>query len=197
MTNNDTCNLRDEDIVELFWVKNEKAISETDKKYKNYLNKILYNILGDFSDCEECLNDTYLAVWNAIPPAKPNSFKAFVTVIARRAAIKRYNKKLNKKNIPSELTLSLSEIDDMFSYDEELSKKIDSEQFSLIINNFIRSLPERKQFIFIGRFYFCNTIDAIAKELNLSRSMVNKELSAIRKLLKSELESEGYYYETK
>ena len=78
--------LNDEEIIELYWERNERAIDETDFKYKKYLFVIAYNILNDKLDCEECLNDTYLGAWNAMPPSRPNALKAFLTVIMRRIA---------------------------------------------------------------------------------------------------------------
>ena len=95
--------LEDEEIIELYWARNERAISETDKKYKNYLYTIAYNILHDALDCEECLNDTYLGTWNTIPPTRPNVFQAFISKIMRNTAIGRYNKNTADKRVPSEM----------------------------------------------------------------------------------------------
>ena len=81
----------DEKIVELYFRRDEKAIEETDFKYKKYLFSIAYNVLHDQLDCEECLNDTYLGAWNAMPPSRPHVLKAFLTTITRRLAMKRYH----------------------------------------------------------------------------------------------------------
>ena len=110
----------DEKIVELYWARDEKAIDETDFKYRKYLFSIAYNVLHDKLDCEECLNDTYLGAWNAIPPTRPNVLKAFLTTIVRRIAIKRYHSALRKKAVPSEMTVSLSELEDFVSGDEDI-----------------------------------------------------------------------------
>jgi len=184
--------LDDDKIIELFWERNEKAIMETDYKYKKYLSAIAYNIVHDALDCEECLNDTYLSLWNTIPPSKPNIFKAFITTIVRRVSINRYHSNLKKKIIPSEMTVSLCELEDFLSVDDDVSSDFDSVIFRRIISNFVRSLSVRKQFIFMSRYYVSDSIDIIAKNLNLSRSMINKELASIRSDLKEKLESEGY-----
>ena len=184
--------ISDEKIIELYWLRNEKAIEETDLKYKKYLFSIAYNIVHDQLDCEECLNDTYLGIWNAIPPQKPRVLKAFLTVIMRRIAINRYHSNLRKNVVPSELTVSLSEIEDFISGDDDVSAEFDAERLGRVISNFVRSLSERKQFIFMSRFYVADSIDTIASDLQLSRSMVNKELAAIKIALKEILESEGY-----
>ena len=182
----------DEKIVELYWKRDEKAIEETDFKYKKYLFSIAYNVVHDRLDSEECLNDTYLGAWNAMPPARPNVLKAFLIIITRRVAIKRYHSKLRQNVIPSEMTVSLSELEDFIAGDEDISADFDAERLGYVISDFVRSLSERKQFIFMSRYYVSDPIDTIASDLNLSRSMVNKELAAIRSALKERLESEGY-----
>jgi RNA polymerase sigma-70 factor (ECF subfamily) len=184
--------MNDEKIVELYWARDEKAIDETDFKYRKYLFSIAYNVLHDKLDCEECLNDTYLGAWNAIPPTRPNVLKAFLTTIARRIAIKRYHSALRKKAVPSEMTVSLSELEDFVSGDEDIGADFDASRLGCAISDFVRSLSERRQFIFMSRYYTADPIDTIAKDLGLSRSMINHELAAIRSALKEKLESEGY-----
>ena len=182
----------DDKIVELYWERDEKAIEETDFKYKKYLFSIAYNVVHDRLDCEECLNDTYRGAWNAMPPSRPNVLKAFLTVITRRIAIKRYHSNSRQNVIPSEMTVSLSELEDFVAGDGDVGADFDAERLGHIISDFVRSLPERRQFIFMSRYYIADSIDTIASDLGLSRSMVNKELAAIRCALKEKLESEGY-----
>ena len=182
----------DDKIVELYWERNEKAIEETDFKYKKYLFSIAYNVLHDRLDSEECLNDTYLGAWNAMPPSRPNVLKAFLTVITRRIAIKRYHSNLRQNMIPSEMTVSLSELEDFVAGDGDVGSEFDAERLGHIISDFVRSLSKRRQFIFMSRYYVADPIDTIASDLNISRSMVNKELAAIRSALKETIESEGY-----
>ena len=182
----------DEKIVALYWERNEKAIEETDFKYKNYLFTIAYNLLHDSLDTEECLNDTYLGAWNAIPPARPNVLKAFLTTIARRIAIKRYHSNSRQKVIPSEMTASLSELEAFIAGDGDVGADFDAKRLGSVISAFVRTLSQRRQFIFMSRYYIADPIDTIASDLRLSRSMVNKELAAIRSALKEKLESEGY-----
>ncbi len=183
----------DDAIVELYWARDEKAIEETDFKYKSYLFSIAYNVVHDRLDCEECLNDTYLGAWNAIPPARPNALKAFLTVIVRRISIKRYHHNLRKCAIPSEMTVSLSELEDFLADGGDLDADFEAERLGRVISDFVRSLPTRRRFIFMSRYYAAEPIDAIARDLRVSRSTVNKELAAIRAALKETLESEGYF----
>ena len=184
--------LSDEAIISLYWDRDRKAITETDFKYGKYLYTIIYNILHDKLDCEECLNDTHLGAWNAMPPARPQVLKAFLVTISRRIAIKRYHKLRQKGAVPSEMTVALAEVEDFIAENSSAEEAFDAKQLGQIISRFVRSLPQRQRYIFISRYYAAEPIDTIAKELVLSRSMIHKELAAIRTALKETLESEGY-----
>ena len=184
--------LDDERIIELYFERNEAAITETDYKYKKYLYSVAYNILHHKADCEECINDTYLGAWNAMPPARPSALKAFLTVIMRRTSLKRYHLNTKKNNIPSEMTLALSELEDLVSGEGDVEADFDAKRLGEVISRHVSSLTDRRQFIFMSRYYVCDSVDRIAKDLGLSRSMVNKELAAIRAGLRKTLEEEGY-----
>ena len=184
--------LSDEAIISLYWDGDRKAITETDFKYGKYLYTIIYNILHDKLDCEECLNDTYLGAWNAMPPARPQVLRAFLVTISRRIAIKRYHKLRQKGAVPSEMTVALAEVEDFIAENSSAEETFDAKQLGQIISRFVRSLPQRQRYIFISRYYAAEPIDTIAKELVLSRSMIHKELAAIRTALQETLESEGY-----
>ena len=184
--------LSDEAIISLYWDGDRKAITETDFKYGKYLYTIIYNILHDKLDCEECLNDTYLGAWNAMPPARPQVLRAFLVTISRRIAIKRYHKLRQKGAVPSEMTVALAEVEDFIAENSSAEEAFDAKQLGQTISRFVRSLPQRQRYIFISRYYAAEPIDTIAKELVLSRSMIHKELAAIRTALKETLESEGY-----
>ena len=184
--------MEDEKIIELYFKREEKAIEETDFKYRKYLFSIAYNVVHDRLDCEECLNDTYIGAWNAMPPSRPNVLKAFLATIVRRIAIKCYHSNKRQSLIPSEMTVSLSELEDFVSGDEDVGADFDAERLGRVISDFVRSLSKRRQFIFMSRYYVADPIDTIASDLSLSRSMINKELAAIRIALKEKLESEGY-----
>ena len=184
--------IEDEKIIALYWDRDEKAIEETDFKYRKYLFSVAYNLLCDRLDCEECLNDTYLGAWNAMPPSRPDVLKAFLTTIARRNAIKCYHRNQKKGAVTSEMTVSLSELEAFVAGDEDVGAGFDAERLGHVISDFVRSLPTRRQFIFVSRYYLAEPIDTIAKDLSLSRSMINKELASIRNALRERLESEGY-----
>lgn len=184
--------MSDEQIVDLYWQRDEQAIRETDIKYKNLLLSVAYNIVHDTCDSEECLNDTYIGAWNSIPPARPALLQAFLTTIMRRRAIDCYKAKKRQKRIASELTVSLSEVEDFISDDDDMSFETDAKELGRVISDFVRSLPERRMYIFMSRYYVVRPIGEIARLLGCSESTVNKEIAAIKYALKEKLKKEGY-----
>ena len=144
--------ITDEEIIELYWYRKEDAISLTDKKYGQFLFRIAYNILHDKLDCEECQNDTYLGVWNAIPPTRPAVFPAFITQIMRRIAINRYKERTSKKRIPSELTTSMEDVDNTLCSNASVEAEYEAAEIGKIISDYVRSLSDRQMYIFIDRF---------------------------------------------
>ena len=183
--------LNDADIIELYWQRDERAIGETDFKYRKYLFTIAYNILYSNEDCEECIDDTYVGAWNAIPPERPAYLKAFLTTIVRRISINRYNEQNRKKRVPSNMTDSLDELEGIMGEDS-LSAEICAEQLGKVISEYLRSLNKRQRYIFMSRYYVAEPIERIAQELGVSKSTVNKEIVTIKNGLKTALSKEGY-----
>lgn len=185
--------IADEQIIELYWRREEKAIQETDKKYGQFLFRIAYNILHERLDCEECQNDTYLGVWNAIPPTRPTVFPAFITQIMRRIAINRYKEKASKKRIPSELTISMEDVNGTLHGDDSVAVKYEMAEVGKIINNYVRELSDRQRYIFIDRFYLAESVETIATDLSISVPTVYREIDKIKHSLKLYLEWSDVY----
>ena len=184
--------LPDAEIVELYWQRDERAIRETDRKYQAFLLSVAYNILRDGYDCEECLNDTYLGAWNAMPPARPTVLQAFLATIMRRTAIDRYKAKKRQKRVDSELTVALSEVEELLTDGSDPAAELDARELGRVISAYIRSLPKRRRYVFMSRYYMARPIGEIAGLLGCSESTVNKEIAAIKRGLKEALEKEGY-----
>ena len=184
--------MSDEQIVELYWRRDERAIRETDRKYQHFLLTVAHNILRDAQDCEECLNDTYLGAWNAIPPARPKVLQAFLATIMRRTAIDCYKRKKRQKRIDSELTVALSEVEEFLADGSDPAAELDAHELGRVISEFIRALPKRRMYIFMSRYYTARPIGEIARLLGCSESTVNKEIAAIKRDLKEMMEKEGY-----
>lgn len=187
-----TKHLDDTQIIELFFARDESAIKYSREKYGRYLSSVAYNILGDVCDAEECISDTLTDVWNAIPPARPVSLKGFMITVLRRRAIDRLRGNRTKRNIPSELSVALQDAEFLVSDGTDVYEELAAKELASVLDEFVRSLPTRRRYIFMSRFYMACPIDEIARRLSLSRSSVNKELARIRRELRQKLESEGY-----
>ena len=189
--NEQTENLPDDTIVNMYWDRNETAIKETDKKYGKYLYTISYNVLHDRLDCEECINDTYLTTWNRIPPTRPNMFQRFLSKITRDISVDKYRKTHTLRRIPSELVVSLDELDDCISCMIPENEAETVERISGVLNSYLREITERDRFIFVCRYYYSDTVAYIAKMTGVSDKTVYRELSRIRNGLRERLTKEG------
>ena len=185
--------ITDERIIELYLHRDERAIAETDKKYGKILMRIAYNILHDPSDCEECKNDAYLKIWDAIPPNRPNPFSAFIFKIMRNTAINMYKAKMKKSRIPSEFTVSVEELSETLCGADSPESELSAKELGALIIGYLKTLSDRQRYIFIGRFYMGDTLENVAAELGLHFSTVQREAEKIKNGLKNHLERNGYY----
>jgi len=183
--------LPDEEIVNLYWERDEKAISETDKKYGSYLYVIAYNIVHDRLDCEECVNDTYLGTWNRIPPTRPHVFQVFLTKIMRNIAIDRYREKNAAKRIPSEMTVSLEEVESSLPTVPSVDEDYLVDQVAKILNDYLRTLSDRMQFVFVCRYYYADRVANIATMLGVSEATVYRCLNEAKEGLRKKLTEGG------
>ena len=184
----------DEKIVALYFERNEKAIEETDFKYKKYLMTVACNILSDRLDCEECLNDTYLGTWNRIPPVRPTVFQIFLSKMMRNIAVDKYRKNIANKRVPSELTVSLDELDDCIDYTFDIDEEIFAKELGSILSEFLRGIPKKSATMFICRYYYSDSIESIADMFKISEPTVFRTLAALRKQLAEKLAERGYTY---
>lgn len=184
--------LSDDAIIELYWARDEAAIKHTDLKYRNYLLKTALNVLQDMQDSEECLNDTYLNTWNAIPPERPRVLQAFLSSIMRHLALDRYRAKHRKKALPACFTASLEDLQGWALEDEDFYTQQEAQMLASVISAWLRTLDERRRYVFFARYYDAHTVQEIAHVLGVARSTVNADLALIRTSLKQALEKEGY-----
>ena len=186
--------LTDERIVDLFFARKEQAISETEKKYGRYFLAIARNVLGDEEDSRECVNDVLFQLWTHIPPDCPkNTFKAYISRIARNRAIDRAKEQARKKRVPSEFIASFDELSEYLEDADNVDKEYDDLLLKECLDRFIRSLNKRKRTIFIGRFHFFYSVSDIAKMLGCSERTVFSELAGMKRQLKDKLRKEGFY----
>ena len=182
----------DSKIIELYNQRNEKAIEETITKYGKYLLSIADNILDNPKDSEECINDTWLKTWESIPPCCPKNLKLFLAKITRNIACNRYNAAKTLKRGNGELALALEELDELIAESVSVEKELESQELANSLNAFLRRLPARQCDIFIRRYFYIDSIAAIANIYGIKESNVLMILSRTRKKLKIHLQSEGY-----
>ncbi len=151
-----------------------------------------YNILFDELDCEECKNDTYLGIWNAIPSARPPAFPAFIMRIMRHIAIGRYREKTRKKRIPSRLTVSLEELEEL-SGEASVEETYEAKEVGRLITEYVKQLNERQRYIFIDRYYLAEPIENTAFELSVTSRTVYNEINKIKQGLKEYLAKNGVH----
>ena len=185
--------MEDHKIIELFFERNENAISETERKYGRYLSKIAYNILFDFEDSKECVNDTYMKTWNSIPPQQPKVLSVFLGKITRNLAIDVFRRKHAEKRGNSEYALSLSELDECIPDKFSAENKFEQNELSESINRFLASLSKENHDIFLCRYFYSDSIKEIASFFGTSESKIKSSLFRSRKALKEHLEKEGFY----
>ena len=183
--------LSDEQIIDLYFAREEKAIAETDKKYCEYLHAVAYHILYNDQDVEECLQDTYLKTWNSIPPQRPRALRAFLAKITRNLSLDRIERIGRQKRVPGEACQPLDEVQEFLPDPLDLDRELQDETVARIITQYLDEANDRRMYIFTSRYFFSLTIPQIAKRLSCSQSLVSKELAAIRQELREKLEEEG------
>ncbi len=180
----------DKEIIDLYFARNETAVSETAGKYGRMLKSIAYSILKNTSDSEECENDTYFAAWNKIPPHIPKVLAAFLGRIIRNIAINKYEYyTADKRN--REFEIALDEIGDILSADNAPNTEYESSEISDCISDYLHSKSYIKRVVFVRRYWYCDTINKIASDYGFSESKVKSMLMRMRNELKIYFERKG------
>lgn len=184
--------MEDSSIIELYFSRSDEAIAQTDAKYGAYARTIAKNILKNKEDAEEALNDTYLRLWNTIPPKRPDSLKAYVASLCRSSALDVYDKLKAQKRISDyESSLAIDELLECFPAcdDEDASEALSLRE---ALNAFLSELDPKSRQIFMRRYFFANSQNKIATDFSMTKSAVSMSLSRTREKLKSFLEKEGF-----
>ncbi|MBQ8533631.1 MAG: sigma-70 family RNA polymerase sigma factor [Clostridia bacterium] len=182
-------NMDDLRIIDLYFERDEQAIKETDAKYGKLCHSIAYNVLHDHEDSEECVNDTYVGVWNAIPPTRPNNLMSFVCKIARNLSLKRFELMKREKRT-AEVLLSLDELAAVLP-DERYAPDVSDEDVGKLISAFLRNQKEEARNVFILKYFFFDTIGDIAERFGFTESKVKNMLFYTRNKLRDYLIKEG------
>ncbi|RRD94438.1 sigma-70 family RNA polymerase sigma factor [Clostridiales bacterium COT073_COT-073] len=184
--------MNDEQIVELYWERKEIAIVETAAKYGSYLSSISYNILANHEDASECVNDTYHAAWNTMPPHRPTLLSAFLGKITRRISIDCWRKYQAEKRGGGEMALVLEELEDCVAGSNNVEKEMESREWVRWFNDFLKSLPETERRVFLCRYWYMDSIKAISEQFGFSQSKVMSMLHRTRGKLRAQLIKEGF-----
>lgn len=181
----------DSKIIELYWERSEQAISETSRKYGRYCHYIAYTILHNDEDADECVNDTYLRAWNAIPPHRPNRLQTFLGKITRNLSLNKWEQLSAEKRGAGQISLVLDELTECIPHDENMEKAAENLVVRDTINRFLEGLPVEMRKIFVRRYWYMSSVKEIAQVYGLSESKVTVTLFRVRKKLKTVLEKEG------
>ena len=184
--------MEDKEIIGLYLDRNEQAIAATSEKYGSYCKSISVNILKNDEDAEECVNDTYMKTWNAIPPQIPVIFSAFLGKIVRNISFNKYRHNNSQKRGGSEMPLILDELGEIVSGKESVEDEIDKKELLRDINGFLNSISEYKRGIFIRRYWYSDKVSDIAKRCGKSENSVSVELNRTRKNLSEYLLKKGF-----
>ncbi len=185
--------MEDKKIVQLLFARAENAISELSTRFGKQLYRIAYNILENQLDAEECTNDTYFALWNAIPPVSPDPLAPYVYRTGRNTALKRLHRDTAKKR-DGRYDVSLEELDGCLP-GGDVEQLIDARELGRTMDRFLDSKSKENRYIFISRYWFGDSVGEIARELKMQENAVSVRLNRIRNSLKEYLVKEGYRYE--
>ena len=182
--------MTDAQIVEMYWKRNEQAISVTAEKYGTYCYSVAYGILHNDEDSEESVNDTYMSAWNSMPPHKPGILKTFLGKITRRLSIDKWRRK-NAEKRGGEIAEVLDELSECISQSGDPIAEMEKETLDKTINTFVRELKETEQRVFLCRYWYAKSVKETATLFGFSESKVKVMLMRTRNKLKARLETEG------
>ncbi len=184
--------MEDSKIVQLYWNRDEQAIGATADKYGRYCASIARNILGNREDAEECVNDTYLNAWNAIPPHRPGILSAFLGKITRNLSFNRYQYNTADKRGGGETAAVLEELLDIVSDGEGPEQAMEYRELVKAIDSFLAGLPAQKRHIFVCRYWYFDSVSGIAAQFQMTGNNVSVTLNRIRAQLRDYLMEGGF-----
>ena len=183
--------MNDQDIIALYFDRNEQAIAETDKSYGKVCMQVSMNILDSRPDAEECVSDAYLKLWNNIPPNRPQNLGLYLTKIVRNLALNRRKAEQVAKRGGGQYPVALEELSEVLASVERVEDIWAAGYLREQINRFLGTLPKDKRILFLMRYWYMDSIETIAKAGGITQSKVKMTLLRLRRDLKVFLEKEG------
>lgn len=184
--------MEDEEIVKLYWERNQAAVAAVSEKYGGYCLSIARNILGSEEDAEECVNDAYFNAWNAIPPHRPEALGAFLGKLTRNLCFNRYKSRRAQKRGGGGAAAVLDELAECVSGADSVEEELDRKELRNAINGYLGGLPEKKRNMFVSRYWYADDIAEIAARHKMTEGAVSMALSRLRGGLKTYLAERGY-----
>lgn len=181
----------DKSIIDLYFNRDEEAITQTDQKYGRYCYCIAYNILNNKEDAEESVSDTYMSAWSAIPPHHPSALAAFLGKITRHISIDRWRARSAQKRGGTEVILVLEELEDCVTGLQNVEMEYERKELIRAYAAFLDALPITERRVFLRRYWYVDSVEAIAKKSGFSQSKVKTMLHRTRARLRKQLAKEG------
>ena len=185
--------MEDQEIVRLYWERKEEAIRETESKYGRYCFSIANRFLRNAADAEECVNDTFHAAWNTIPPHRPESLAPYLGKIVRRRALNLWRERSVEKRGGGEAPLLLDELEEVIPSGEEIDARLNAEELAEVLNRFLDGLPVDQRRVFLRRYWYLDSIRDISARFGFTRSKVKMMLKRTRDMLAETLQKEGIF----
>lgn len=183
--------MEDSAIIDLYWAREEQALTESDMKYGKLCRSVAYNILHNREDTEECVNDTWMRAWNAMPPGRPGILSAFFSRITRNLALDTYKAARAEKRGGGQLPAALEELGDCIPAMQTVEQEMAYRELTRLLDGFLRQLPEKECCIFLRRYWYVDSTRDIARRYGMPEGSVKSQLSRTRQKLKKSLEREG------
>ena len=183
--------MEDKEIVDLYWQRSDRAIRETEHKYGRYCRTIAYNITANREDAEECVSDTWLAAWNAMPDKRPPRLSAFLGRVVRNLALDRWRGENRQKRGGGEVPLALEELAECIPGSGNVEQTVELRELSAAVAAFVRALPEPEKQVFAARYFGLVPLREIAEKSGCTQAKLKSMLHRTRLRLRAALEEEG------
>ena len=183
--------MQDAQIIDLYWSRNERAITESQRSYGSYCHNIAFHILYDREDADECVNDTWLKAWNAMPPKRPGRLGLFLGTITRNLSLDRWKGKHAMKRGNGNILLALDELAECVPDRHSTEDAVEAAELERLLNEFLHTLPERDCNVFLRRYWYVEEYSDIAARYGMKLNTVKTILFRTRARLKEFLEKEG------
>ena len=178
--------MQDHEIVALYFDRDERALSESDKKYGSYCFSVSMNLLASRPDAEECVNDTWVRAWGAMPPHRPNNLKTFLGKITRNLSIDRLRRR--KRRAEQDMTILMSELEEAVTLPDDTDENV----LCSLFNDFLRGLPSLDRRLFVGRYWYGYRVTFWATKAGLTSNAVSHRIRRVREAFRAYLEERGY-----